>query len=180
LPYFLPSLFLCISFLHSFLSGILSFFFPSSPFYFISFCFLSFRLSFLPYFIFSSSFLTFLFLFKPHAEHWAHIWDHGWYCGQTGKKGTHLNSLEKYCIYWISEENLHINNTYIRIFETIYELHTRQQHTFPSLSKKQNQPHGTFIISTHGQHSNTTNPIGSCIWMVKQNYITQTIYSKKI
>jgi hypothetical protein len=44
---------------------------------------------------------------------------------KTGKKGRHLNSSEKYCIYRISEENLHMNDTYIPIFETIYEFHTR-------------------------------------------------------
>jgi hypothetical protein len=53
---------------------------------------------------------------------------------KTGKNGRHLNSLEKYCIYRISKENLHMNDTYIPIFETIYELPTRQQHTFPSPS----------------------------------------------
>jgi hypothetical protein len=48
---------------------------------------------------------------------------------KTGKKGRHLNTLEKYHIYRISEDNLHMNDTYIDIhnpiFETLSELNTR-------------------------------------------------------
>jgi hypothetical protein len=48
---------------------------------------------------------------------------------KTGKKGKHLNTLEKYRIYKISKDNLHMNDTYIDtynpIFETLYELYAR-------------------------------------------------------
>jgi hypothetical protein len=48
---------------------------------------------------------------------------------KTGTKGKHLNTLEKYHIYRISKNNLHMNdthiNTYNPIFETMHELYTR-------------------------------------------------------
>jgi hypothetical protein len=48
---------------------------------------------------------------------------------KTGKKGRHLNTLEKYHIYRISKDNLHMNDTYIEIhnpiFESLSELNTR-------------------------------------------------------
>jgi hypothetical protein len=46
-----------------------------------------------------------------------------------GKRGKHLHTLEKYHIYRISKDNLHMNDTYIDIynpiFETLHELDTR-------------------------------------------------------
>jgi hypothetical protein len=54
---------------------------------------------------------------------------------KTGKKGRHLNTLEKYCIYRISRDNLHMNDIYIDtynpIFQILHELYVRQQHTHP-------------------------------------------------
>jgi hypothetical protein len=48
---------------------------------------------------------------------------------QIDKKGKHLNTLEKYHIYKMSKNRLHINDTYIDvcnpIFEVLYELNTR-------------------------------------------------------
>jgi hypothetical protein len=48
---------------------------------------------------------------------------------ETGKKGKHLNTLQKYHICGTSKPNLHMNHTHIDtyypIFETLYELHTR-------------------------------------------------------
>jgi hypothetical protein len=44
---------------------------------------------------------------------------------KTGKKGKHLNTLEKYHIYRISKDNLHMNDTYNPIFETLYEVYAR-------------------------------------------------------
>jgi hypothetical protein len=47
---------------------------------------------------------------------------------KTGRKGKHLNTLEKYHIYRISNDNLHMNDTHIDtynpIFETLHELYT--------------------------------------------------------
>jgi hypothetical protein len=52
-----------------------------------------------------------------------------------GRKGGCLNILEKYYIYKISRDNLHMNDTYIdtynTIFQTIHELYDRQQHRDP-------------------------------------------------
>jgi hypothetical protein len=39
----------------------------------------------------------------------------------TGKKGKHLNTLEKYHIYRTSKDNLHMNDTYIDIYNPIFE-----------------------------------------------------------
>jgi hypothetical protein len=51
------------------------------------------------------------------------------------EKGKHLNTLERYHTYKISKGILHMNDTYIdtdnSIFETLQELNTRQQHTYP-------------------------------------------------
>jgi hypothetical protein len=48
---------------------------------------------------------------------------------KTGKKGKHINTPEKYHIYRISKDNLHMNDTYVDvhnpIFETLHELNTR-------------------------------------------------------
>jgi hypothetical protein len=48
---------------------------------------------------------------------------------RTAKKGKHLNTLERYHIYRLSREKLHMNDTYIdtrnAIFETLQELNTR-------------------------------------------------------
>jgi hypothetical protein len=47
----------------------------------------------------------------------------------TRKKGKYLNTLERYHIYEISRENLHMNNTYIDthnpIFEALHGMYTR-------------------------------------------------------
>jgi hypothetical protein len=40
---------------------------------------------------------------------------------KTGRKGKHLNTLEKYHIYRISKDNLHMNDTYIDTYNTIFE-----------------------------------------------------------
>jgi hypothetical protein len=48
---------------------------------------------------------------------------------KTTKKGKHLNTLEKYHIYKLSKNKLHMNDTHIDthnpIFETLQELNTR-------------------------------------------------------
>jgi hypothetical protein len=48
---------------------------------------------------------------------------------RTGRKGRHLNTLEKCHIHRISKNNLHMNDTYVDthtpIFEILYELNTR-------------------------------------------------------
>jgi hypothetical protein len=48
---------------------------------------------------------------------------------RMGRKGRHLNTLEKYCIYKISRKNLHMNDTHIDtynpIFQTLHELDNR-------------------------------------------------------
>jgi hypothetical protein len=48
---------------------------------------------------------------------------------KIGKKGRHLNTVEKCHIYRISKDNLHMNDTYTDIhnpiFETLCELNTR-------------------------------------------------------
>jgi hypothetical protein len=48
---------------------------------------------------------------------------------KTGRKDKHLNSLEKYHIYIISKDNIHMNDTYIDtfnpIFEALHKLYTR-------------------------------------------------------
>jgi hypothetical protein len=47
----------------------------------------------------------------------------------TGRKGRHLNTLEKYHIYKIIRNNLHMNDTHIEahtpIFQTVHELYNR-------------------------------------------------------
>jgi hypothetical protein len=49
----------------------------------------------------------------------------------TGKKGKHLNKLERYYIYKTNKENIQMNNTHIEtynpIFQAIHELNTVQQ-----------------------------------------------------
>jgi hypothetical protein len=46
---------------------------------------------------------------------------------RRGRKDRHLNTLEKYHIYKISRNNLHMNNTHIKaynpIFPTVHELY---------------------------------------------------------
>jgi hypothetical protein len=53
----------------------------------------------------------------------------------TGKKGKHLNTLERYHIYLTKKYNIHMNETHIYtfnpIFESLYELQNRQQHVLP-------------------------------------------------
>jgi hypothetical protein len=48
---------------------------------------------------------------------------------RTGRKGRHLNTLEKYHIYKISSNNLRMNDTHIEthnpIFQTLHELYDR-------------------------------------------------------
>jgi hypothetical protein len=48
---------------------------------------------------------------------------------KIGKKRKYLNTLEKYCIYRMSKDYLHMNDTHIDtynpIFETLYEFYTR-------------------------------------------------------
>jgi hypothetical protein len=54
---------------------------------------------------------------------------------ETGKNGKYLIALEKYHVYRTSENNLHMNDTYINtynpIFKTLYELYIKYQHTQP-------------------------------------------------
>jgi hypothetical protein len=67
-----------------------------------------------------------------------HILNTGHTCGtindtmdiiRKGKKGKHLNTLEKYYIHKISKSNLHMNDTYNDtnnpIFETLHDVYTR-------------------------------------------------------
>jgi hypothetical protein len=48
---------------------------------------------------------------------------------RTGKKGRHLNTMEKYHMYRISRNNSHMNDTYIDtytpIFQNLHELYDR-------------------------------------------------------
>jgi hypothetical protein len=48
---------------------------------------------------------------------------------RIGRKGRHLNTLEKYHIYEISRNNLHMTETYIElhnpIFQTVHEIYNR-------------------------------------------------------
>jgi hypothetical protein len=48
---------------------------------------------------------------------------------RNGRKGRHLNTLEKYHIYRISKTNAHLNNTnndtHNPIFQVIYEIYNR-------------------------------------------------------
>jgi hypothetical protein len=66
---------------------------------------------------------------------------------KTEKKGTHLNTLEKYHMYKISKNKQHMNETYIDIynliFETLYELNTSSSTQTPSTIRKQHQPNRT-------------------------------------
>jgi hypothetical protein len=39
----------------------------------------------------------------------------------TGRKGKHLNTLEKYRIYKVSKKNLHVNDTNIDTYNPIFE-----------------------------------------------------------
>jgi hypothetical protein len=54
---------------------------------------------------------------------------------KAGKKGRHLNSIEKYYIYRISRNNLQMNDIYINaydpIFETLHAIYARWQHIHP-------------------------------------------------
>jgi hypothetical protein len=59
---------------------------------------------------------------------------------KTGRKGKHLNTLEKYHICRISKDNLHMNDTYIDTYETLHELYTRQ-HIPPVTLQKLDQAH---------------------------------------
>jgi hypothetical protein len=40
----------------------------------------------------------------------------------TGRKGKHLNTLERYHIYKTSRENLHMNDTHNPIFEALQKM----------------------------------------------------------
>jgi hypothetical protein len=40
---------------------------------------------------------------------------------KTGRKGKRLNTLEKYYIYRNSKDNLHMNDTHIHTYKTIFE-----------------------------------------------------------
>jgi hypothetical protein len=48
---------------------------------------------------------------------------------RAGRKGRHLDTSEKYHVYKISRNNLHMNDTYTEaynpIFQTVHELHDR-------------------------------------------------------
>jgi hypothetical protein len=48
---------------------------------------------------------------------------------RIGRKNKHLNNLERYHIYKISRNNLHMNDTYIEehnlIFQIVHELYNR-------------------------------------------------------
>jgi hypothetical protein len=52
---------------------------------------------------------------------------------KIGRKGKHLNTLEKYHIYKISKEGIHMNDihdeTYNPIYEVINSIDTRRHHT---------------------------------------------------
>jgi hypothetical protein len=51
---------------------------------------------------------------------------------RAGKKGKHLNTLERYHIYLTKKDNFHMNEIHINnfhsIFETLYEPYNREQH----------------------------------------------------
>jgi hypothetical protein len=53
----------------------------------------------------------------------------------TGKKGKHLNTLERYYIYKANKEDIQMNDThretYNPIFQVIHKLSTEQQHSPP-------------------------------------------------
>jgi hypothetical protein len=47
---------------------------------------------------------------------------------RKGRKGRHLNTLEKYHIYKISKANVHLNNTHNPIFQVIHKIYYRWKH----------------------------------------------------
>jgi hypothetical protein len=50
-----------------------------------------------------------------------------------GRKGKHLNTLEKYHIYKVSEKNLHMNDTNIDTYNPVFEeLHKNNTITSPT------------------------------------------------
>jgi hypothetical protein len=72
-------------------------------------------------------------IFKPYTKHRTYI---GTITDtmdviRTGRKGRHLKTLEKYLIYKISRNNLHMNDTHTHnhIFQTIHELYDIAAHT---------------------------------------------------
>jgi hypothetical protein len=78
---------------------------------------------------------------------------------KTGRKGKHLNTLEKYNIYRINEDNLHMNDTYIDIYnpilETLHELYIRQQHTHTPSHVIKAGLYLLYIHTTDEQHNYT-------------------------
>jgi hypothetical protein len=65
-------------------------------------------------------------IFKPYTKHRAYIWNNNRYYGCH--KDRHLNTLEKYHIYKISRNNLHMNNTYNPVLQILQKFYDRQQH----------------------------------------------------
>jgi hypothetical protein len=55
---------------------------------------------------------------------------------RTQRIGKHLNTLEKYHIYKISKDNMHINDanidTHNQVFRALQEMDTNKQHTRPT------------------------------------------------
>jgi hypothetical protein len=82
---------------------------------------------------------------------------------RTGRKGRHLNTLEKYHIYKISRDNLHMNDIYIDtynpIFQTLHELcnrwHRHPQEKYISENSQMEHPYKSDIHLTSGNiHTN--------------------------
>jgi hypothetical protein len=67
------------------------------------------------------------------------MWHNNRYYGNysNGRKGKHLNTLEKYHIYEVSKKNLHTNDTNIDTYNPIFE-ELYNTITFPPLPTPHN------------------------------------------
>jgi hypothetical protein len=75
---------------------------------------------------------------------------------RTGRKGKHLNTLERHQIYKISRNNLHMNDTHIEahnpIFQTVHELYDRYQYTHYLERYLSKNNHIKSVQGTQNQH----------------------------
>jgi hypothetical protein len=74
---------------------------------------------------------------------------------RTGRKSRHLNTLERYHIYKICRNNLHMNETYIEahnpILQTVHGLYNRQQYTH-YLARYLSESNYTGVSTRNKQH----------------------------
>jgi hypothetical protein len=75
---------------------------------------------------------------------------------KTGRKGRYLNTLEKYHIYEIGKDNLHMNytNTDIRnpMFKSLHRIYTKNDSTYFSLHPFFYPPHHPHPQATTAQY----------------------------